>query len=379
MKTIISRKLLINLPQGKSAFLWGPRKTGKSYWLSQNYPDSVKIDFLKSDVFSEYATRPSLIRERYASVSGTIVIDEVQMVPSILNEIHWLIENSKLSFILTGSSPRKLYRNHANLLGGRAWRFTMEPLTLQETSGFDIESVMVSGLLPPHYLAEDPLPELRAYVGDYLKEEISNEARIQNIPSFAEFLRVSAVTSGELLNYTNVAREAGVSAKTVRGYFQILEDTLLGFRLQPWKKSKLRRMIETEKFYLFDVGVSNFLSRRTPKIGTPEFGKSFEHYILMELKAWQAYTEPDMDISYWRTASGYEVDFILGDMETVIEVKSGKVHDGDLRHIRALREDYNVKNSIAVCFESVPRKTHDGIQILPWQNFLEKLWNGEII
>ena len=379
MKTIIRRKLSINLPQGKSAFLWGPRKTGKSYWLNQNYPDSVKIDFLKSDVFSEYATRPSLIRERYASCTGTIVIDEVQMVPGILNEIHWLIENSKLSFILTGSSPRKLYRSHANLLGGRAWRFTMEPLTLQETSGFDIEAIMVSGLLPPHYLAEDPLPELRAYVGDYLKEEISNEARIQNIPSFAEFLRVAAVTSGELLNYTNVAREAGVSAKTVRGYFQILEDTLLGFRLQPWKKSKLRRMIETEKFYLFDVGVSNFLSRRSPKIGTPEFGKSFEHYILMELKARKAYANPDMDISYWRTASGYEVDFILGNMETVIEVKSGKVHDGDLRHIRALREDYTVKNSIAVCLESIPRKTHDGIEILPWQNFLEKLWGGEII
>jgi len=379
MKTIISRKLSINLPQGKSAFLWGPRKTGKSYWLSQNYPDSVKIDFLKSDVFSEYAMRPSLIRERYASGSGTIVIDEVQMIPDILNEIHWLIENSRLSFILTGSSPRKLYRSHANLLGGRAWRFTMEPLTLQETSGFDIESVMVSGLLPPHYLAEDPLPELRAYVGDYLKEEISNEARIQNIPSFSKFLRVAAVTSGELLNYTNVAREAGVSAKTVRGYFQMLEDTLLGFRLQPWKKSKLRRIIETEKFYLFDVGVSNFLSRRAPKIGTPEFGKSFEHYILMELKAWKAYAKPDMDISYWRTASGYEVDFVLGNMETVIEVKGGGVHDGDLRHIRALREDYKVKKSIAVCLESIPRKTQDGIQILPWKNFLEKLWSGEII
>jgi predicted AAA+ superfamily ATPase len=280
---------------------------------------------------------------------------------------------------MTGSSPRKLYRKHANLLGGRARRFTMEPLTFLETSGFDIESVMISGLLPPHFLAEDPLGDLRAYVGDYLREEVANEARVQNMPSFAEFLRVASVTSGELLNYTNVARESGVKAKTVREYFQILEDTLLGFRLQPWKKSKTRRMIETEKFYLFDVGVANFISRRTPKIGTPEFGKSFEHYILMELKAYKAYCNPDMDISYWRTASGYEVDFVLGEMEAVIEVKAGRVHDGDLRHIRALKEDYKVKKSIAVSFEALERRTADGIEILPWQMFIERLWDGDII
>lgn len=379
MHKIITRKISINLPTGKSAFLWGPRKTGKSFWLNQQFPDSIKIDLLKSDVFAEYASRPSLIRERYSSYVDLIVIDEIQMLPELLNEIHWLIENSKLSFILTGSSPRKLYRKHANLLGGRAYRFTMEPLTFLETEGFDIESVMISGLLPPHFLANDPLSELRAYVGDYLKEEIANEARVQNMPSFAEFLRIAAITNGELLNYTNVARESGVKANTVRAYFQILEDTLLGFRLKPWKKSNLRRMIETEKFYFFDIGVANFIAKRAPKIGTPEFGKSFEHYILMELKAYKAYCEPDMEISYWRTASGYEVDFVLEDMQTVIEVKAGKVHEGDLRHIRALHEDYKTKKSLVVCFETTPRKTDDNIEILPWQVFIKQLWNGEIV
>lgn len=211
------------------------------------------------------------------------------MVPDLLNEIHWLIENSRISFLMTASSARKLRRGHANLLGGRAWRYTMSPLTYGETSGFDLTQVVISGLLPPHFLSPDPIQDLRSYVADYLKEEIAAEAIVQNIPAFAEFLRVAALTSGELLNYTNVGRETGVSAKVVRNYFQILEDTLLGFRILPWRKSRKRRLIETEKFYLFDVGVTNYLARRRPEAGTPEFGKAFEQFLLMELKAYQAY------------------------------------------------------------------------------------------
>jgi predicted AAA+ superfamily ATPase len=180
----------------------------------------------------------------------------------------------------------------------------MHPLTLLETEGFNLEDGMVSGMLPPHFLSSDPIRDLRSYVADYLKEEIAAEAAVQSIPAFAEFLHVAALTNGELLNYTNVAREAAVSAKLVRSYFQILEDTLLGFRVPPWRKSRTRRMIETEKFYLFDVGVTNYLSRRTPREGTPEFGKAFEHYILMELKAFQAYRNPELDIRYWRTSTG---------------------------------------------------------------------------
>jgi predicted AAA+ superfamily ATPase len=234
-------------------------------------------------VFADYASKPSLLRERYQDHQGLIVIDEIQMVPDLLNEIHWLVENTEASFFMTGSSARKLRRKHANLLAGRAWRYTMAPLTFLETQGFDIEQVMISGLLPPHFLSPDPIQDLRAYVADYLKEEIVAEALIQNIPSFAEFLRVAALTSGALLNYTNVGRETGVSAKVVRNYFQILEDTFLGHRIQPWRKVKKRRLIETEKFYLFDIGLTNYLARRTPQIGTPEFGHSFEQYILMEL------------------------------------------------------------------------------------------------
>ena len=378
MKKIIGRVLKLNLPNNRSAFLWGPRKTGKTYWISRQYSDAVLIDLLKTDVYADYASRPALLRERYQEHIGRIVIDEIQMAPELLNEIHWLIENSNASFLMTGSSARKLRRGHANLLAGRAWRYTMAPLIYAETQGFNLEDIMISGLLPPHFLSEDPIQDLRSYVADYLKEEIAAEAVTRNIPAFAEFLRISALTSGELLNYTNVSRETGVSAKVVRSYFQLLEDTLLGFRVSPWRKKKKRRLIETEKFYLFDVGLCNYLARRVPNMGTPEFGKSFEHYILMELKAYQAYRNPELEIRFWRTSSGFEVDYILGDMGAAIEVKgSQRIHSGHTKGLRALCEEFVVRHAVIVSLEKQPRKLDSGIEILPWQIFLERLWSGE--
>jgi len=375
-----NRILNIDLPLNKSAFLWGPRKVGKSYWLRQHYPNEIFIDFLKTDVFADYISKPSLLRERYANTQQRIIIDEVQMVPDILNEVHWLIENKHISFILTGSSARKLKRHHANMLGGRAWRYSMHPLCYPELKTIDIEKIVISGLLPDHYLSTDPLQELRAYIADYLKIEIAQEAVVQNIPAFAEFLRVAALTNAEILNYTNVARECGVSAKVVRQYFQILEDTLLGFRLLPWKKSQDRRLIETEKFYLFDIGVSNYLARRQPQLGTPEFGKSFEHFIAMELFAYKAYKNPELDITFWRTASGVEVDFILNDMEVAIEIKSSqRVHETDVRALKILQQENKVKKSMMISFESEPKILADNIYCLPWQQFLAQLWNGEIV
>ena len=378
MRRIGTRKLAIKLPAGRSAFLWGPRKTGKTHWLNNVFPKQVRIDLLQTDVFAEYASRPSLLRERYGGHKHLLVIDEIQMVPDLLNEVHWLIENRGLAFLMTGSSARKLRRQHANLLGGRARRYTMHPLVYQETEGFKIEEVMLSGLLPPHFLSEDPVADLRAYVADYLKEEIAAEARVQNIPAFAEFLRVAALTAGELLNYTNVAREAGVSAKVVRSYFQILEDTLLGFRLAPWGKARRRRLIETEKFYLFDVGVSNYLARRTPRAGTSEFGKAFEQYLLMELKAYQAYVNPELDIHYWRTSTGLEVDFILGDMQVAFEVKAGRVHEGDLAGLKALLSEYGIKRAMIVSMENQRRRLQDFVEVLPWREFLAELWSGAL-
>jgi predicted AAA+ superfamily ATPase len=378
-KSIHGRKLDIRLPSGKSCFLWGPRKAGKSYWIRHHLKPAKVIDLLQTDVFAEYASRPSLLRERFADGKGLIVIDEVQKVPQLLDEVHWMIEERGAQFLLTGSSARKLRKGHANLLGGRAWRRVMLPLSYTEVSGFNLEEALISGMLPPHFLAEHPLEELRAYVADYLKEEIAAEALAQNIPSFSEFLRVAALTSSELIHYTNIARETGVSQRTVRSYFDILEDTFLGFRVKPWTRSKNRRMILTEKFYFFDVGIAGYLGRRRPIPGSRDFGKAFEHFILMEIRAYQAYVNPEMPIHYWRTSSGQEVDFLLGEREVAVEIKSGKVHEGDLWGLHALLEDGPVKRAILVSMEKEPRRIAGKIEVLPWQDFLERLWSGRIL
>jgi len=368
------------IPLKTSAFLWGPRQVGKSYWIKNNLPDSILIDLLKTDVFADFVSRPALLRERYSDVTQRIVIDEIQKVPSLLDEVHWLIENKNITFLLIGSSARKLKRSHANMLGGRAWRYTMTPLCYPEIDHFSIEQALISGFLPPHLVSEDPTQALRAYVADYLKEEIAAEAVVQNIPAFAEFLRIAAITSSELLNYSNIAREAGVSHKVIRSYFQILEDTLLGFRLSPWKRSNNRKLVETEKFYLFDVGVANYLARRKPAPGTPEFGKAFEHYLLMEVKAYQAYRDPELPICFWRTKEGTEVDLILGDMEVAIAIKSSRrVHDTDAKALRLLKQSHHLKRALVVSFEPEAKKLSDGIECLPWEIFLEQLWGGELI
>lgn len=377
---IVRRLFDLKLPPLRSAFLWGPRKVGKSYWIHHHLPGVPVVDLLKTDVYADYASRPSLLRERFQDHEGLVVIDEVQKIPSLLDEVHWLIENKHLSFLLTGSSARKLRRGHANLLGGRAWRKTMVPLSHSEVEGFDLERVMISGLLPPHFLSPDPLEDLRAYVADYLKEEVAREAFTQNIPAFTEFLRLAAITSSELINYMNVAREAGVSHRVVRTYFDILEDTHLGFRIAPWQKSKNRRLILTEKFYLFDVGVANYLARRRPVLGSAEFGKSFEHYLLMELCAYQAYRNPELAITFWRTSTGQEVDFLLGEKELALKIKGSKrVHEGDIRSLLALQEDGPVKKCVVVSLEEEPRTLARGIQVLPWKIFLEQLWSGYFV
>jgi len=388
MGNIISRALALPDLSKHSVFLWGPRRTGKSFWIRTHLPEAPLLDLLQTDTFAEYAARPSLLRERFGVTRAAghrqpVVIDEIQKIPALLDEVHWLIENRRLTFLLTGSSARKLRRGHANLLAGRARRREMRPLCFPEVNDIDMKAVAVSGLLPPHYLSKEPLEEIRAYVSDYLKEEIVAEALTANLPAFAEFLRVVALTNSELLNYTNVASETGVSAKSVRSYFEILEDTLLGFRLEPWTRSRKRRMILTDKFYLFDVGITNYLARRAPQPGTPEFGKSFAHYILMELVAFRSYRAPDMEIRYWRTSTGREVDFIVNDKEFAIEVKpSPRVPDAKIRDLTALAEDGPVQRRLVICMERQRREVRDAygaVTLMPWKEFLAELWDGNLI
>jgi len=364
---------------GKSYFLWGPRRVGKTWWIRNFFagPDDHIIDLLQTDVFAEYAARPALLRERHDG--RFTIIDEIQKLPALLDEVHWLIENRRAQFLLCGSSARKLRRGHANLLAGRARRLEMGPLSLLETEGFSLERVLVTGLLPEMFLSDDPQADLRAYVADYLALEVAAEGLVRSLPAFVEFLRVAALTNAELLNYTNVAAEVGVSAKVVRGYFEILEDTLLGFRLRPWSRRKKRRLVRTEKFYLFDVGVANYLARRRPQPRSAEFGKSFEHYILCELMNFRRYRMPELELSFWRTSGGVEMDFILGDMAVAVEAKaSARVHESSLRHFRALREEYRPGRQVVVSLERQPRRVGE-VEILPWRDFLHLLYAGELI
>ena len=382
----VNRRLKLELPAGQSAFLWGPRKTGKSTWLSRMFPRSIRYDFLNTEVFLRMAKQPYLLREELLAAPEPmrkypVILDEVQKVPLLLDEVHGLIENHGMSFVLCGSSARKLRHGQANLLGGRAWRFEMFPLTTAEVENMDLLMALNHGLLPPHYFAAQPRRSLKAYVEDYLTQEIMAEGLVRNLPSFVRFLDAMGYGHGELTNFANIARDCGVDAKTVRGYYEILVDTLLGRFVAPYVGRPGRQSITSaEKFYLCDVGVAGYLCGRVIKEAKGAvFGRAFEHFILMELWAHRAYTEKDYSIRFWRTKSGLEVDFVLGDGDVALEVKgASRVDNSALKGIKAFTEERSPRQSIVVCNESVPRR-HENITLLPWRDFLKRLWGDEII
>ena len=380
-KRLIKRIQKIDLPSNRSAFLWGPRKTGKTTLLRQQFSHACWIDLLDYDLFLSLSQRPTKLRQILeAQSSETVVINEVQKIPHLMDEIHWLIENKGFRFILSGSSARKFRRGKVNLLGGRAWRFELYPLVTKELKNFNLEKALISGLMPSHYLSSHSEMDLKAYVHDYLKEEIQAEALTRNLPAFSKFLQSAAITNGMLLNYSNAARETGVSVKTIREYYQILEDTLIGRQLFPWKKLKKRRLIETSKFFFFDTGiVSALLNYRSLTPGTREYGRAFEHFILQECWAYRHYSGLDFPISFWRTASGAEVDLILGDAEVAIEIKSSENAGDRTKGLHLFHEEHKCRKSFIVSKDPLPRKLNSKISVLPWQIFCEMLWEGEII
>jgi predicted AAA+ superfamily ATPase len=386
MSQIVKRIVGIDLPEGQSAFLWGPRKTGKTTQLKAAFPGSITYDMLQTDLFLELSKRPFLLREQLLAadprrLKEPIIIDEVQKVPLLLDEIHWLIENKGVRFILCGSSARKLKRGKANLLGGRAWRYEMYPLVSAEMSELDLLRALNQGMIPAHYMREDYLKSLQAYVQDYLKEEVFNEGLTRNIPAFSRFFDAMGYSHGELTNYSNIARDCGVDAKTVKEYYQILVDTLVGSMIEPFKKQQERQVItKAGKFYLFDVGVAGAIIRRQiPEERGEQFGRAFEHFILMEILAHRAYRDINYDVNFWRTKMGLEVDFVLGRGEVAIEVKGARRIDSpDLRPLKAFIQDHHPRKAIVVCNERIPR-VHEDIHILPWRDFLERLWNGTVI
>jgi predicted AAA+ superfamily ATPase len=291
-----------------------------------------------------------------------------------------MIVNRNRKFILSGSSPRNILRSGGNLLGGRAARHELYPLVYKEIDDFDLIRALNNGLLPRHYISGNAHRLLSAYTGSYLRDEIMAEARIRNISSFTRFLEIAAFSNGEIVNYSNIASECGVSAPTVREYFHILEDTLIGRFLPSFRKKPKRRVILAPKFYYFDVGIANYLIKRGKiEAGGESFGHAFEHYIYHEIYAHSHYSGLNYPISYWRTTSQFEVDFILGDHDVAVETKSTRmVQQRHLRGLKSFAQEYNVRKLILVSNDPSPRSSGD-IIILPWREFLEQLWNGEII
>jgi len=381
---MIHRKLQLPEAGQETFFLWGPRQTGKTTLLRRTYPEALWIDLLKSEEYRRYLDHPEWLRQELLGRTHLpfVVIDEVQKLPGLLDEVHWLHENLGVRFALCGSSARKVRRGHANLLGGRAVRYELAGLTAAELGqDWQLDRMLNQGYLPPIYLAGRPQRRLNAYVADYLKEEIAAEGLVRNLPLFSDFLNHAALSDTEIVNFSTIARDCGVSSTTVKSYFQILQDTLLGKWLPAYRKRPKRRVIQAPKFYFTDVGVVNFLARRgTLQQGSELYGKAFENWCFHEISTYNAYSESYGELGFWRLASGIEVDFIINDMEVAIEAKaSRKITADHLKGLRALRQDHpRIGRRLVVCCEEKPRTVEDGIEILPAGEFVRRLWRREI-
>ncbi|MFI4918549.1 MAG: ATP-binding protein [Legionellales bacterium] len=390
---MFDRIMKIQIPEKQSFFLWGARQTGKSSYLATHYPDSLSYDLLDTQLLLLFTQSPHLLREQLLKQSKDklklpVIIDEIQKVPDLLNEIHLLIEKHQLQFILCGSSARKLKTQATNLLGGRAWIYHFYPLVYPEIPDFDLLRALQHGLLPKHYLSAPEFIQkhLQSYINVYLTDEIRNEGLVRNLAGFARFLETAGLCNNEMINMSNIARDCHVSRNTVEGYFQILIDTMLGTFIYPYhQKVKRDLLVATPKFYFFDVGVANYLAKREVlQLKGDAAGKSLEHYILMELMAYRGLQQKRFDIHYWRTKTGLEVDFILGDASVAIEVKiSGQVHAQDLRGLIAFCEEHPETQALVVSQDLAPRKLviNDkiAIDILPWRCFVTQLWAHEVI
>jgi uncharacterized protein len=388
-----SRKLHISVPKKQSIFLWGARQTGKSSYLKQHFKQSVYYDLLNTHEVVRLTKAPELLREELLMLSAKqrnhpVIIDEIQKVPELLNEVHWLIENANLQFILCGSSARKLKTQSTNLLGGRAWQYHFYPLSFSEIPDFDLQKALQHGLIPNHYLADPQYINeyLQAYVDVYLTNEIRHEGLVRNLAGFARFLDVASLCNGEMVNMNNIARDCAVDRASVQGYYQILVDTLVAYLIYPYHQKVKRDLITaTPKFYMFDVGVANYLAQQTvSSLRGTVAGKSFEHFILMELIAYLGLTRKQDEMTYWRTKTGLEVDFIIGKARVAIEVKiSEQVHQEDLKSLIAFCEEHPTANGLVVSQDKRARKLIINesmtLTILPWRRFLQQLWKGEII
>ena len=360
----------------KSHFLLGPRQTGKTSLVRHTLPNVRVYDLLDSVTYLAFSQHPDRLAEEVAAEDRIVVIDEIQRLPELLNEVHRLIESRRIHFLLTGSSARKLRSGGVNLLGGRARIKYLHPLTSHELGDqFELSRAARCGLLPSIYFSDDPQADLEAYAGIYLQQEVVAEGATRNVPAFSRFLKVAAHCNGTIVNFTKVANDAQVARTTVYEYFDILRDTLIITEVPAWRRSQKRKPIVSSKYYFFDVGVVGALQGRAFRAGTPEFGQAFETLLVHELVSYRDYVSGE-PVNYWRSTSGFEVDFVIGD-HTAVEAKATQaVTPHDLKSLLALNDEGLVKRLICVSLEPRPR-TIGPIQVLPWREFLQMLWAGE--
>jgi predicted AAA+ superfamily ATPase len=375
----ISRKLDVSsVLEHKSCFLFGPRQCGKSSLIRETIPNAYIFDLLNADTFSRLARNVGYIEE-VCRENRPIVIDEIQKMPSLLDEVHRLIELRGFKFLLTGSSARKLRRGGVNLLGGRARIRNIHPFSASELGErFDLDRAINYGLLPGIWFSDAPEEDLAGYVSLYLEQEIMQEGATRNLPAFSRFLEIAALSNGDQINYQSISSDAQIPRSTVQEYFKILKDTLLAREVPVWRKGQSRKTVETAKFYLFDTGVTRRLQRRKELVrGTPEYGYAFESWILHEISAYADACRRDAEIAYWRTRTKIEVDFVING-EIAIEVKTTRNADKeDLKGLRAIADEGRFSQRLLVCDEPMERET-DGIVVLPWRAFIDRLWSGRI-
>lgn len=363
-------------------FLFGGRQTGKSTLLRERFPEAVYVDLLDLDTRKRFRRRAMEFYEMLARFpSGTlVVVDDIQKLPELLDIVHKLMVEKNLRFILSGSSARKIRRAGVNQLGGRANEEHLYPLVYAEIPDYDFDRALQNGMIPRHYDVKDARVRLKNYVNLYLKEEIEEEALVRDIDTYERFLEVAAVTNTEILNYDNIASDCGVSVNTVKAYFKILYDTLLGFEVKPYRKVIKRRLLQTSKFYFFDVGIPNYLLHRFHLMPeTPEYGHAFESLVMQELRAYLGYTGSEEELTYWHTYAKDEVDAVIGDARVAIEIKStDHIEAKHKRGLQKFTEEHPDARQIIVSRDHITRRSGD-VDLYYVTDFFKALWAGEII
>jgi len=375
---MFGRSIHIPLETRKSFFLFGPRGTGKTTWLKQHLPEALFFNLLQSEPYNRLSANPGYIREMIpSSYSDWIIIDEIQRVPELLNEVHDLIESKGHTFILTGSSARKLRHGGANLLAGRALTYHLHPLTAEEqVDAFQLSRSLIYGHLPARFSEPDPQRYLKDYVQTYLREEVLQESLTRNIGHFSRFLEAASFSQGSVVNISDIARESHIQRATAENYFSILDDLLIGIRLPVFTRRAKRRLIRQQKFYYFDAGVFRAIRPTGPLDSDAELdGPAMETLVLQDLRAVNDYLECDYQLYFWRTKNGLEVDFVLYGPKGLIAIevkRSAHVHPKSLRGLKEFRKDYPIARCYLFYGGSMPLYMDD-ISILPIEQALQNL------